>query len=134
MQRLAAVFLIISIFPALAQEPAGQAVADAATYGAVAALAPLCNLHDEAWAQDLRRAARHVASPQQPLDDASLNAAPGAGQMGAALGYGEMEALEDMAADKLEPTCANLQKNPALTRAEAAVKAFRAARDARPVG
>lgn len=120
--------------PAAAQQPGGQSVADATTFGAVATLAPLCGLHDDAWSQDLRRAARQLAGPSHDTDDASLNAAPGHEQLGAALGYGEMEALEDFAADTPAVTCAQLRQNPALDRAEAAVRAFRALRDAKPVG
>lgn len=119
--------------PAHAQ-PAGQAVADAATFGAVAALAPLCNLHDETWAADLRRAARQRASGSTETDDTSLTTQPGAGQLSAALGYGEMEALEDLAVETPEVTCKALAGNPALGKAEDAVRAFRSLRDGKPVG
>ena len=109
--------------PARAQTPAGQAVAQAATFGAMATLAPLCGLRDEAWSTDLRRAA---------LQDTPRPAARD--QVSAALGYGDMEALEDFAADKSEATCSALSHNPALGRADDAVETFRRRRDGRPVG
>ena len=40
---------ILCITVAHAQPPPGQNVADAATFGAVATLAPLCGLRDETW-------------------------------------------------------------------------------------
>jgi hypothetical protein len=112
----------------------GQGVADAATFGAVAALAPLCGLHDESWSADLRRAARQRASESRETDDVTLNAQPGSGQLSAALGYGEMEALEDLATDTPDVTCKALSANPALAKAEDAVRAFRLLRDGKPVG
>jgi hypothetical protein len=45
-----------------------------------------------------------------------------------------MEALEDFAADTPEVACASLRDNPALGRADEAVKAFRRRRDGKPVG
>jgi hypothetical protein len=98
----------------------GQAIADAATFAAVATLAPLCGLRDEAWSADLRQAAMQGGAQSKQVE--------------AALGYGEMEALEDLAADKPEATCAALRQNPALRRGDAAVEAFRHRRDGKPVG
>jgi hypothetical protein len=119
---------------ASAQTPAGQGLADAATFGAVATLASLCGLRDEAWSADLRRAAKQTATGSAATDDAGLARAPGSDQAGAALGYGDMEALEDFAADTPEVTCAALRNNPALRRADKAVDAFRRRRDGKPVG
>jgi hypothetical protein len=114
--------------------PTGQSIADAATFGAVATLAPLCGLRDEAWSSDLRRAAMQTATGSAATDDAALSHAPGNNQVAAALGYGDMEALEDFAADTPAVTCASLRNNPALGRADAAVDAFRRRRNGRPVG
>jgi hypothetical protein len=119
---------------AQAQAPAGQSIADGATFGAVATLAPMCGLRDEAWSADLRRAAMQTATGSAATDDAALSSTPGSNQVVAALGYGDMEALEDFAADTPEATCAALRKNPALGKADAAVDAFRHRRDGKPVG
>jgi hypothetical protein len=110
---------VLCMSVAHAQTP-GQNVADAATFGAVATLAPLCGLRDENWSADLRRAATQTAT-----DTA---------RAAAALGYGDMEALEDFAADKPEATCSALQANPALGKADTAVDTFRHRRDGKPVG
>lgn len=125
---------IVWVTAAQAQAPNGQSVADGATFGAVATLAPLCGLRDEAWSADLRRAAMRAVTGTTATDDTSLTTAPGSNQAVAALGYGDMEALEDFAADKPDATCAALRQNPALGRADAAVNAFRRRRDGRPVG
>lgn len=109
-------------------------MADATTFGAVAILAPLCGLHDEAWAQDLRRAARERASGSKATADAALAGEADAARLGAALGYGEMEALEDFAADTPAVTCKALGGNAALGQAEEAVRRFRQLRDGKPVG
>jgi hypothetical protein len=117
-----------------AQAPTGQGIANGATFGAVATLAPLCGLRDESWSADLRRAAMQTATGSAATDDAGLSSAPGANQVVAAMGYGDMEALEDFAADTPDATCAALRKNSALKGADAAVDAFRRRRDGRPVG
>jgi hypothetical protein len=132
MKRFLLPVLWISV--AQAQVPSGQGVADGATFGAVATLAPLCGLRNEAWSADLRRAAMQTATGNQATDDASLSSAPGANKVVAALGYGDMEALEDFAADTPDATCAALRKNPALGKADAAVDGFRRRRDGKPVG
>jgi hypothetical protein len=119
---------------ASAQVPPGQGLADAATFGAVATLAPLCGFRDDVWSADLRRAAKQTATGSAATDDAALSRAPGGDQASAALGYGDMEALEDFAADTPEVTCAALRNNPALERADKAVDAFRRRRDGKPVG
>lgn len=131
---------ILTVLPLLwvsagyAQAPGGQSVADGATFGAVATLAPLCGMRDEAWAADLRRAAMQTATGSAATDDSGLSSAPGGNQVVAALGYGDMEALEDFAADTPDATCAALRKNPALLKADAAVDAFRRRRAGKPVG
>jgi hypothetical protein len=117
-----------------AQTPSGQSIADAATFGAVATLAPLCGLRDESWSADLRRAATQAATGSVATDDAGLSSAPGANQVAAALGCGDMEALEDFAADTPAATCSALRSHPALGRADAAVKAFRHSADGKAVG
>jgi hypothetical protein len=133
--RFALAVLVVSwVSVAQAQAPAGQSIADGATFGAVATLAPMCGLRDEAWSGDLRRAAMQTATRSAATDDATLSAAPGSNQVVAALGYGDMEALEDFAADTPEATCAALRTNPALGKADAAVDAFRRRRDGKPVG
>jgi hypothetical protein len=108
--------LVMMLLLAWTTAAQAQSVTDAATFGAIATLAPLCGLRDEVWSTDLRHAA-------------------GSGnQIAAALGYGDMEALEDFAADKPEATCSALGHNPALGRADAAVDAFRRRRDGKPIG
>jgi len=136
MRFVAATMLSIALVSVAGAQtvPAGQSVADAATFGAVATLAPLCGLRDEAWSFDLRRAAMQTATGSAATDDAGLSHAAGSGQVAAALGYGDMEALEDFAADTPAATCASLRANPALGRADAAVAAFRRRRDGKPVG
>jgi hypothetical protein len=129
-----AVLIAAGVSVAHAQAPAGQSIADGATFGAVATLAPMCGLRDEAWSADLRRAAMQTATGSAATDDATLSTAPGSSQVVAALGYGDMEALEDFAADKPEATCAALRKNPALGKADAAVDAFRRRHEGKPVG
>jgi hypothetical protein len=130
------VLSIAFVSAASAQTPpaADQRVADAATFGAVATLAPLCALRNEAWAADLRRAAQQAETGSAATDDRGLSAAPGNGRAIAALGYGDMEALEDFAADTPAATCAALRTNPALGRADAAVETFRRRRDSKPSG
>jgi hypothetical protein len=137
MMRFVVAMLCVAFLPmanAQTLAPTGQSLADAATFGAVATLAPLCGLRDEAWAFDLRRAAMQTATGSAATDDTGLSHAPGSGQVAAALGYADMEALEDYAADTPAATCASLQGNPALGRADAAVDAFRRQRNRKPVG
>ena len=135
--RVVVAMLCVALLPvanAQTLAPTGQSLADAATFGAVATLAPLCGLRDEAWAFDLRRAAMQTATGSAATDDTGLSQAPGSGHVAAALGYADMEALEDFAADTPAATCASLQGNPALGRADAAVDAFRRQRNRKPVG
>jgi len=96
-----------------------QAVADASTFGAVAAQSSLCGLRDETWAEDLRKATQMLPADRDHLV--------------AALGYGDMEANEDFAADTPAVACPALQANPALARADAMVAAYRALSTHKPV-
>ena len=82
----------------------------------------------------MRRAALQAATGSAATSDAELLAARDSGKAEAALGYADMEALEDLAADTPEAVCAALRTNPALGRADAAVAAFRRLRDGKPVG
>jgi hypothetical protein len=91
-------------------------------------------LREEAWSFDLRRSALQLATGSTATSDAELSTAPDSGKAEAALGYADMEALEDLAAGKPESVCAALRANPALGRADAAVAAFRRLRDGKPVG
>lgn len=122
--------LVLFALPVAGQ--AQQAVADGAQFGAVATLAPLCGLRDDAWAADLRRAAMAAISGREATDDAAL--AAGNGQALVALGYGDMEALESFAADNPDVACRALRDNPALRNADTAVERFRLRRDGKPVG
>lgn len=134
MRLVVAAFCLIWVTSAQAPAQPGQGLADAATFGAVATLAPLCDLRDETWSFDLRRAALQAATGSTATSDADLLAAPDSGKAEAALGYADMEALEDLAAETPAAVCAALRANPALSRADAAVAAFRRLRDGKPVG
>jgi hypothetical protein len=129
-----AALAVFAAAPIRAQTPNGAAIADATTFGAVATLAPLCGLRDEAWSADLRRAAMQDVTGTQATDDDGLNAAPGNGQAVAALGYGDMEALEDFTTNTPAATCKALRENSHLTRSDAMVARFRQRRDGKPVG
>jgi hypothetical protein len=133
--RFAVLLSIAFVSAASAQTPlaADQSVADAATFGAVATLAPLCGLRNEARASDLR-AAQQAVTGSRATDDDGLSHAPGNGRAVAALGYGDMEALEDFATDRPAATCAALKANPALGRADATVDTFRRRGDGKTVG
>ena len=134
MRVVLTVLVVCWVSVAHAQPPTGQSIADGSTFGAIATLAPLCDLRDETWASDLRSAAMQTATGSTATDDASLASTPGASQITAALGYGDMEALEDFAANKSDATCTALRNNPALRRADAAVDTFRHCRNEKPVG
>jgi len=100
--------------------------------GKVATLAPLCGLRAEGWAFDLRRAELQQATGSRRFDDEALRAAPGRGQVEAALGYAESEALEDFAGSKPLEACGRLLSSPDLDRADEVVNAFRAQRRPAP--
>lgn len=124
--------------PAPAQQATGvpgPALDDTVSLGRVATLAPLCGLRDDAWAYDLRRALIRAATGTPSTDDASLRAAPGSGQASAALGFAEMDALEQFAAATPREACAALSGAPDLGRADQLVKEFRwRAQADKPVG
>jgi hypothetical protein len=101
---------------------------DLVRLGRIATTAPLCGLRDEPWAFDLRRAALQSATSSARFDDRALEAAPGSDQAQAALGYAEMEALEDFAEAPPAQTCGPLAQSPDLARADEVVRAFRAQR------
>jgi hypothetical protein len=97
--------------------PSADQLAEVATFGGLAATAPLCGLRDESWAADLRRAALQSVAGVPASRDANLAAA--------ALGHGDMEALEDFAGRAPEASCEKIRTDPALPRADAMVGAFR---------
>ena len=116
-----AALAMLATTSALAQSAGSspQAVADASTFGAVAAQSSLCGLRDESWVEDLRRATQDLPADQDHLS--------------AAMGYGDMEATEDFATDSPEVVCRALSANPALARADRMVAAFRARMNHKPV-
>jgi len=117
------VTVLCAAAPAWAQPVADELV----RLGSVATVAPLCGLRDEEWAFDLRRAAVQSATKSKAFDDQSLHAAPGGNEASAALGYAEMEALEDFA-EAPARTCGPLAEDPSLAHADETVRAFRAQR------
>ena len=58
-------------------------------------------------------------------DDPGLNAAPGRGQADAALGFADIELLEDFAEQSPAEACRKVAADPDLRRADAAVLGFR---------
>jgi len=115
--RLAAIGAMIGATAAQAPSQ-GELIAQAATFGAVSAQASLCGLRDASWVEDLQLSA--------------LQAHADHGQLVAALGYGDMEASEDLATDTPAVACQRLKDNPALKRADDAVKAYREAKAGKP--
>ncbi len=111
--------------PARAQ-PSQAQIADTVEIGGLAALAPLCGLRDEAWSADLRRSTIQSATGTAGHEDRALQAAPGSNLVVGALSYAEAEALESFAEAPAAVTCGPLASNPALTRADAMVRHFRA--------
>lgn len=105
--------------------PSEDQLADAVQLGAVAALAPLCGLRDEAWAADLRRAAIQYATRSKDHDDPDLKGAPGSNLAIGALSFAEAEALESFAEAPAAQSCEPLARNPDLRRADAMVRDFR---------
>ena len=100
-------------------------LADAVRLGALATLAPLCGLRDDAWADDLRRALVQGATGTDRTDDPGLKAAPGHAQADAALGFADIESLEDFAEQKPAEACRKVEADADLARADAAVMGFR---------
>ncbi len=119
--------------PALAQAPPAPtevALADAIRLGALATLAPLCNLRDEAWSFDLRRATVMDTTGAPHPDDDTLGAAPNHDLAIAALSHAEAEALETFAEAPPATTCLPLTDDPDLPRADHIVQSFRALKPA----
>ena len=117
-----------------ASGPSQAALDDAVRLGAVATLAPLCGMRDEAWSFDLRRAAvMDVTRAPQP-DDETLRRVPGRDLAVAALSHAEAEALEAFAKTPASNTCRPLAHDPELARADQIVQAFRALRAAAKPG
>ena len=135
---------VLASLPALAAGPQGSgpqatgpdqpALDGAVRLGAMATLAPLCGLRDEAWAFDLRRAALLRATRGDRPDDEALRAAPGSPLVQSALGYAETEALEDFAGQAPAKTCGPLAAGGDLRDADEAVRAFRALKAASTPG
>ncbi len=116
-------------------QPTEQSLAEAARFGALATLAPLCDLRDDAWAGDLRQAMIQSATGADVHDEVALLAAPGSDLATAALGYADVEALESFAEESPQKTCAALRSNPDLPGADARVQAWRARKlSGRPLG
>jgi len=123
--RTGACFVLCWLVFGIPAARAGEKLAETVQLGTVATLAPLCGLRDEAWAEDLRRAALQSATGTRAHDDARLGAAPGSALAASALGYAESEALENFAEAAAEVTCKPLAADPALGRADDTVRAFR---------
>jgi hypothetical protein len=111
--------------PALAGGPTQDQIADAVTFGGVAALAPMCGLRDEAWSADLRRSQIKTATGTNQHDDSGLAAAQGSDLVIGALSYAETEALEDFAEAPASVTCIPLSHDRRLSKADEMVRRFR---------
>ncbi|MBI1775054.1 MAG: hypothetical protein HYR63_06885 [Proteobacteria bacterium] len=135
---LAVLLALILGAGALAQPASGpseQSLKDAVRLGGIATLAPLCGVREEPWAFDLRRAAMQSATGTDATEDGELKAAPGSNLAIAALGYADLEALEDFALDHGEASCEKLRQDPDLARADRMVDEFRRrAQLKKPVG
>ena len=104
--------------------PTEQGLAEVSRFGAVATLATLCGLRDDAWAGDLRQAMVQSATGADAHDEAGLRAAPGQELAVTALGYADIEATENLA-DNPKKICDALKANPDLGRADERVRAWR---------
>lgn len=100
-------------------------LADAVRLGGLASLAPLCGLRDDAWAADLRRSLLQGATGTDRTDDPGLRVAPGRERAEAALGFADIESLEDFAEQSPLEACRRVEADPDLARADAAVLGFR---------
>jgi hypothetical protein len=96
-------------------------LASIARFGGLAAVAPLCGLRDDGWAVDLRHAAVESATGSAETATPTVEA----NRAAAALGYGDMERLEDFAERAPAASCERLRTDPDLARADALVGAFR---------
>ena len=113
--------------PGAAAGPTEDQLADTVRLGSIAALAPICGLRDQRWAEDLRRAAIRSATRAKAPDDPALKAAPGSDLAASALSFAEAEALESFAEAPAAQTCTPLALSPDLDQADRAVSEFRAA-------
>ena len=120
-----------------AQAPANiePSLADAARFGAIATLAPLCNLRDNAWSGDLRQALIQSTTGADAYNESDLRAAHGQQRAIAALGAADLEATERLAEETPARACESLRANPDLTDADDRVRAWRLRkRLGKPVG
>ena len=126
---LSFVFLLCPIM-AVAQprdEMTQQQLNAAMTFGAIAAVSPLCGLRDTAWASDLWRAGlQALGAPPAGVPSADPAHRTAADRAGAVLSYAEDEALEGFAETPPQATCGPLAHDPNLKRADDMVAAFRA--------
>ena len=105
--------------------PTEQGLAEVSRFGAVATLATLCGLRDDAWAGDLRQAMVQSATGADAHNEAELRAAPGQQLAVTALGFADIEATESFAEGSPDKTCEALKANPDLGRADERVRAWR---------
>ena len=99
---------------------------DLSRFGRIATLAPLCDLRDDAWSFDLRRAEIQAATGSDRSDDKALEAAPGSRQAIASLSLAEHDALEEFAEDSPSRSCEKIRADADLSHADAVVRRFRA--------
>jgi len=114
--------------------PTEQGLAEVSRFGAVATLAPLCGLRDDAWAGDLRQAMIQSSTGADAHDEAGLRAAPGQELAVTALGFADIEATESFAEESPDKTCDALKANPDLGRADERVRTWRLRKQGKPVG
>ncbi len=105
--------------------PAQEQLNASRTFGALAAVSPLCGLRDMAWAADLWRAELQATAGSARAGETDPARQRLADRAGAALSYGEDEALEAFAEAPPEVTCGPLVHDPNLKRADDLVAAFR---------
>ena len=101
---------------------------DLLRFGRIATLAPLCDVRDEQWSFDLRRAELQAATGSRRSDDKALEIAPGSPAAIAALSRAEHDAIEEFAEVSPARSCENLRPDPDLNHADEIVRAFRARR------
>ena len=93
--------------------------------GRLATIAPLCNLRDQAWAEDLRKSAIQDATRSPSPREQALKDAPDSDLVIGALGYAETEALEDFAQTSPEVACKKLARGSDLEAADQRVALYR---------
>ena len=97
---------------------------DLRRFGRIATLAPLCDVRDDAWSFDLRRAELQAATGSGP-DDQALATAPGSQPAIASLSLAEHDALEEFAEDAPDRSCEKLRADADLMHADEIVRRFR---------